>query len=160
MNVIFNFDGSVHCDNIPIYIQQYAIYTGYFIWKLLYMFRVVPSPIVRRANKCICSIWYVTPLAMRICEWWKLQTQILHNKSWLVNFRARSALKTETQNGFKVTWLQRWHVHWILQYIFNKMQLYTGYFIWKLLYMFRVVPSPIVSRANKCICSIWYLSHR
>ena len=33
-------------------------YTVYFIWKLLYMFRVVPSPIIRNANKCIYSIWY------------------------------------------------------------------------------------------------------
>ena len=33
-------------------------YTIYFIWKLLYMFRVVPSPITRSANNCIYSIWY------------------------------------------------------------------------------------------------------
>jgi hypothetical protein len=42
------------------------------------------------------------------------------------------------------------------EYISNKMQRYTVYFIWKLLYMFRVVPSPIIRSAN----SIWYLSHR
>ena len=48
----------------------------------------------------------------------------------------------------------------IFQYISNKMQRYTFYFIWKLLYMFRVVPSPIIRRANNCIYSIWYLSHR
>ena len=40
------------------------------------------------------------------------------------------------------------------------MQRYTVYFIWKLLYMFRVVPPPIIRRANKFIYSIWYLSHR
>ena len=28
-------------------------YTVYFIWKLLYKFRVVPSPIIRSANNCI-----------------------------------------------------------------------------------------------------------
>jgi hypothetical protein len=33
-------------------------YTVYFIWKLLYMFRMVPPPIIRRANNCIYSIWY------------------------------------------------------------------------------------------------------
>jgi hypothetical protein len=48
----------------------------------------------------------------------------------------------------------------IFQYISNKMQRYTVHFIWKLLYMFRVVPSPIISNANNCIYSIWYLSHR
>jgi len=42
----------------------------------------------------------------------------------------------------------------------NKTQRYTDYFIWKLLYMFRVVPSPIIKNANNCIYSIWYLSHR
>jgi hypothetical protein len=35
----------------------------------------------------------------------------------------------------------------IFQYMFNKMQCYTLYFIWKLLYMFRVVP-PLVRSAN------------
>jgi len=38
------------------------------------------------------------------------------------------------------------------------MQRYTFYFIWKLLYMFRAVPSPIIRSANNCIYSIWYLS--
>jgi hypothetical protein len=41
----------------------------------------------------------------------------------------------------------------------NKMQCYTVYCIWKLLYMFRVGPPPIIRSANNCIYSIWYLSH-
>jgi hypothetical protein len=40
------------------------------------------------------------------------------------------------------------------------MQRYIVYFIWKLLYMFRVVLPPIIMSANNCIYSIWYLSHR
>jgi hypothetical protein len=44
--------------------------------------------------------------------------------------------------------------------MYNKMQQYTVYFIWKLLYMFRVVPSPINRSADICIYFIWYLSHR
>jgi len=40
------------------------------------------------------------------------------------------------------------------------MQRYTVYFIWKLLYMFRVEPATIFRSANNCIYSIWYLSHR
>jgi hypothetical protein len=32
--------------------------------------------------------------------------------------------------------------------------------IWKLLYMYRAVPPPIIRSANNCIYSIWYLSHR
>jgi len=45
-------------------------------------------------------------------------------------------------------------------YISNKMQRYTVYYIWKLLYMFWVVPPPIIRSAYNCIYSMWYLSHR
>jgi len=48
----------------------------------------------------------------------------------------------------------------IFQYISNKMQRYTVYYIWKLLHMFRVVPPPIIRSANNCIYSICYLSER
>jgi hypothetical protein len=44
-------------------------------------------------------------------------------------------------------------------YISNKMQRYTHYFIWKLLYMFLVVLPPIFRSSNNCIYSIWFLSH-
>src|SRR5215475_583862 len=43
--------------------------------------------------------------------------------------------------------------------ISNKMQRYTVY-IWKLLYMFRVVLPLIIRSAYNCIYSIWHLSHR
>jgi len=39
------------------------------------------------------------------------------------------------------------------------MQRYTVYYIGKLLYMFRVVPPPIIGSAYNCVYSIWYLSH-
>jgi len=48
----------------------------------------------------------------------------------------------------------------IFWYISNKMQRYTVYVIWKLLYVFRVVPPPIIRSTNNYIYSIWYLSHR
>jgi hypothetical protein len=48
----------------------------------------------------------------------------------------------------------------IFLYISNKMQRYTVYCTWKLLYMFRVVLPPIIRSAYNCIYSIWYLSHR
>jgi hypothetical protein len=50
------------------------------------------------------------------------------------------------------------HYSHILIYIFNKMQCYTVYFVWKLLYMFWVVPPPIIRSAKNCIYSICYLS--
>jgi len=33
------------------------LYPLYFIWKLLYMFRVVYLPIIRSTNNCIYIIW-------------------------------------------------------------------------------------------------------
>jgi len=56
--------------------------------------------------------------------------------------------------------LPKYHIVYSNIYISNKMQRYTVYFIWKLLYMFRVVPPPIIRSAYNCIYSIWYLSHR
>jgi len=40
------------------------------------------------------------------------------------------------------------------------MQRCTFYFICKLLYMFRVEPSPIITSAYNYIYKIYYLSHR
>jgi len=34
------------------------LYTVYFICKLLYMFQVVSSPIIRSTNNCTYSFWY------------------------------------------------------------------------------------------------------
>jgi len=46
-------------------------YTVYFIWKLLYMFRMLPSPVIRSANNCIYSIWYFSHLYCYLPLWWK-----------------------------------------------------------------------------------------
>ena len=43
----------------------------------------------------------------------------------------------------------------LFYYTSNKMQRYTVYVIWILLYMFQVVPPPIIRSANNCIYSIW-----
>jgi hypothetical protein len=48
----------------------------------------------------------------------------------------------------------------IFQYTSYKMNVTQFIYIWELLYMFRVVLSPIIRSANNCIYSIWYLSHR
>jgi hypothetical protein len=39
-------------------------YTVYFIWKLLYMFRVVPTPIIRSTNLYLQHLVFVTPLLL------------------------------------------------------------------------------------------------
>jgi len=46
----------------------------------------------------------------------------------------------------------------IVQYtrISNKMQFYTVYYIWRLLYMFRVLLPPIIRSAYNCLYSIRY----
>ena len=48
---------------------------------------------------------------------------------------------------------------YIYIYISNKMQRYTNYLIWILLYTFRVVLSPTIRNTSNFIYSIWYLSH-
>jgi hypothetical protein len=53
--------------------------------------------------------------------------------------------------------LSHMHFH-IFEYIFNKMLCYTVYYIWKLLYLFWVVPPPIIRSAYNCNKSICYLS--
>jgi len=42
----------------------------------------------------------------------------------------------------------------IFQLLSNKMQRYTVYYIWKLLYMFQMVAPPIIRSAYNCIYSI------
>jgi len=41
-------------------------YTVYFICKLLYMFLVVPSPIIRSANNYLQHLVFVTPLVLPV----------------------------------------------------------------------------------------------
>jgi hypothetical protein len=49
----------------------------------------------------------------------------------------------------------------IFQYIYPARRNVTQFiYIWKLLYMFRVVLPPFIRSAYNCIYSIWYLSHR
>jgi hypothetical protein len=60
--------------SILTYIQQDASYTVYFILKLLYMFRLVPSPIIRSADNCIYSIWCCV-----LCTAHSDQFQLFHN---------------------------------------------------------------------------------
>ena len=43
---------------MSINVQQDALYTVYFICKLLYMFRVVSPPLIRSTNNSIYSVWY------------------------------------------------------------------------------------------------------
>jgi hypothetical protein len=60
----FNVHGSMHHNNIVIYIQQDATFHSLFFWKLPYMCQVVPPPIIRSANNCVYGIWY---LSYRYC---------------------------------------------------------------------------------------------
>jgi hypothetical protein len=39
-------------------------YTVYFIWKLLYMFQVGPTPIIRSTNLYLQHLVFVTPLLL------------------------------------------------------------------------------------------------
>jgi len=54
-------------------------YTVYFIWKLPYMFRVVPPPIIRSANNYLQHLVFVTPLLLPATPddgWWHHPKQV------------------------------------------------------------------------------------
>ena len=54
-----------------------------------------------------------------------------------------------------------WFIYEIIfQYISIRCNFTQFIYIWKLLYMFRAVPPPIIRSANNCIYRNWYLSHR
>jgi hypothetical protein len=62
----------------------------------------------------------------------------------------KSVAKDVQDNSWTITFSQGGYC--IFQYIPNKMQLYTVHiYTWKLLYMFRAVPPPIIRSAYNCI---------
>ena len=78
-------------------------YTVYFVWKLLYMFRVVPSPIIRSANNYLQHLVFVTPLLLSaamveelelvwVCCGWR--TRFTHSGMFL-------CWRTETAGGLR-----------------------------------------------------------
>jgi len=42
-----------------------------YLWKLLYMFRVVSAPIIRSTHNCIYSIWYLSNRYCYLSLSWK-----------------------------------------------------------------------------------------
>jgi hypothetical protein len=46
--------------NILVYPTRCNFTQFMYVWKLLYMFRVVTPPIIRSAYNCIYSIWYLS----------------------------------------------------------------------------------------------------
>jgi hypothetical protein len=58
------------------------------------------------------------------------------------------------------SWWINGTMHRIFKYISKKMQGYTVYLYLELVYIFRVVPPPIIRSTHKSIYSFWYLSNR
>jgi len=55
----FNVHGSVHLESMSIIVQQdVTMYSLLYFCKLLYMFPVVPPPIIRSTYNCNYNIWY------------------------------------------------------------------------------------------------------
>ena len=72
----------MHRKNILMYVQQDATLHGLFYLEIA--LHVSGGTITHRQQSkqvYLQHLVFVTPLAMRICEWWKLQTRVLHNKS-------------------------------------------------------------------------------
>ena len=74
---------------------------------------------------------------------------------------ARFQASAEKQLRTAVFWVVMQRVVLIYSNINPTRSNFTQFiYIWKLLYMFRAVPPPIIRSAYNCIYSIWYLSHR
>jgi hypothetical protein len=67
----FNVHGSVHRNNIVIYIQQDATLHSLFFCKLLYMFRILPPRIIRSENNYIYSARYLSHRYCYLLLSWK-----------------------------------------------------------------------------------------
>jgi hypothetical protein len=96
----------VHCNNIAIYIQQDAMLYSLFFWKLLYMFQVVPSPIIRSAYDCIYSIWYLShrycylPLSWK--SWNRFECTVRHPQHTQTGSNS-STIAADSSNGLTNT---------------------------------------------------------
>ena len=70
---------------IIIYISnKMQCYRAYFIWRPLHACRVVPPPIIRSANICIYSIWYLSHrycYLLLSCKSWNNSTTIVAGSS-------------------------------------------------------------------------------
>jgi len=56
MGAPYIYDISLLRVNIEV-LTRCICYRVYFIWRLLYMFRLSLLPFVRSTNNCNCSIW-------------------------------------------------------------------------------------------------------
>jgi hypothetical protein len=55
-----NWASSYQYSNILVYPTRCNATQFIYIWKLLYMFRVVLPPIIRSKYNCVYSIWYLS----------------------------------------------------------------------------------------------------
>jgi hypothetical protein len=70
--IFFYVHGSVHRDSMSIIVQRDAtIYNLLCFCKLLYMFRVVTSPIIRSTYNCNYSIWHWSNRLCYLLLWWR-----------------------------------------------------------------------------------------
>ena len=84
-------------------------YTVYHIWKLLYMFRVVISPIIRSAYNCIYSIWYLSerycylPLSWKSWNWFECAVRGVRHPQHTQSSSNSSTIAAGSSNGLTNT---------------------------------------------------------
>jgi hypothetical protein len=105
----FNVHGFLHRNNILILSNKMQHYTVYFIWRLLYMFQVVPSPIIRSANNCIYSIWYLShhycylPLLWKSWNWFEFAVGGVRHPQYTQTSSTSSIIATDNNNSVRDT---------------------------------------------------------
>ena len=85
------------CDKLIVYSNIYPTRCSFtqfiYVWKLLYMFRVAPPPIIRSAWNSIYSIWYLShrycylPLSWKSWNWFECAVDgVRHQQHRYSNF--------------------------------------------------------------------------
>jgi len=159
-------------------VDSFERYTVYFICKLLYMFRVVPPPIIMSTYNCIYSIWYLSHRYCCLYPSWGAHTTIY--SIWYLSHRycylhpssgAHTTVSTASGVCHTVTATSTHHQEHIQlstasgichtvtatsTHHQEHIQLYLQHLVFVTPLM---LPPPIIRSTYNWIYSIWYLSH-
>jgi hypothetical protein len=89
--------------------NKMQIYTIYFIWKLFCMIRVVPPLIIRSANNCIYSIWYLShhycyqPLSWKSWNRFECAVGVVRHPQHTQTGSNSSTITADSSNGVRST---------------------------------------------------------
>jgi len=171
-----------HQEHIQLYLQHLVFVTPLLLHAVIVeeserMFRVKLPPIIRSANNCIYSMWYLShrycyvPLSWRsrnACFAWNLHPSsgaqttvstacgICHTVTATCPYRGGVGMHVSRETS---THHQERKQLYLQHVVFVTPLLLHAVIVEESEHIFRVEPPPIIRSANNCIYSMWYLSH-